>query len=159
MIDCIIPKPWQFSLVYFKVHVILQSPVELGELTLSAHFVRLQTPLPAGKPQEQGRLHANHGRTYSNWKLQSTWLPASIYFFLFPKSVCTSLLWEKYSFDLERERGFFFCNIIDFHLENTSLAQHVGFKYVCRNTKILRAVDYASHPLECLFPLLPFLSQ
>ena len=72
MIDCIIPKPRQFSLVYFKVHVSLQSPVELGELTSSAHFVWLQTPLPAGKPQEQGRLHASHGRTYSHQQLQST---------------------------------------------------------------------------------------
>ena len=80
-------------------------------------------------------------------------------FFLFPKSACTSLLWEKYSFDLVSKRGFFFCKIIDFHLENTSLAQHVGFKYICRNTEILTAVDYAFHPLERLSPLLSFLSQ
>ena len=81
------------------------------------------------------------------------------FFFLFPKSACTSLLWEKYSFDLESERGFFFYKIIDFHLENTSLAQHVVFKYICRNTEILKAVDSASHPLEFLFPLLLLLSE
>lgn len=39
-------------------------------------------------------------------------------------------------------------------MENTSLSQHVGFKYICKITEILRAVDYASHPLQCLFPLL-----
>ena len=158
MRDCIIPQPRQFSLVYFKAHVILQSPVELGELTSSAHFVRLQTPLPAGKPQEQGRLHANHGWTYSDRKLQSTWLPATIFFFFFPNQHVLPSCGKNIHLTWRVREDFFFCKIIDFHLENTSLAQHVGFKYICRNTEILKAVDYASHPLEFLFPLLPFLS-
>lgn len=55
----------------------------------------------------------------------------------------------------EWERIFVLWNCrLSHYLENASLAQNVGFKFICKNTEILKAIDCASHPLEWLFLLL-----
>lgn len=122
----------------------------------------VQIPLSAKQAPGARHLHANLGQAYSHQKLHCSWLLASFFFFFFffPNQYAW-LSWRKNNHLTWKVRGIFLLwnHRLDHHLENTSLAQHVGFKYICRNNEIPKAVGYASHPLKYLPSRLPFLSQ
>lgn len=122
----------------------------------------VQIPLSAKQAPGARHLHANLGQAYSHQKLHCSWLLASFFFFFsFSQISMHGSLGGKITIWLGKWEGIFLLwnHRLDHHLENTSLAQHVGFKYICRNNEIPKAVGYASHPLKYLPSRLPFLSQ